>query len=163
MKLSRSIVIASTLVASATAFSVAGTARVQQTPLSMFTGAGEGVPSEDDPEAMQQMEQTAKAMGMSVEEYKLGMNARIRLTNKLDETRLTAGDASTVSIVRDGHNPPKYLEVTVTEAGKALGKDEVSKKLVSALKSSSEASKTARAAAQKDMMAYISEEMKKIG
>ena len=157
------LVIASTLAVSVSAFSAAGPARAAVRPLSMFTGAGEGVPSEDDPEALASMEASAKAMGMTLDEYKLGINARQRLTSSLDSARLVSGDVDTVSIERDGHNPPKYLEVTITEAGKALGKDEVSKKLIAAIKASSDESKVTRAEAQKDMMMFISEEMKKVG
>ena len=99
-------------------------------------------------------------MGMSVNEYKLGVAARVRLTEGMDGARITAGDSGTVAIERDAHNPPKYLKVTITEDGKTLGKEEVGKSLVSALKSSAEEAKTKRAELQKDMMTYISEEMK---
>jgi hypothetical protein len=159
-----SLVIASTIFASAAAFTVNPGTRVSTwTQLSMFTGAGAGVPVEDDPEALLQMENTAKQMGMSLDEYKLGINARTRLTDKLDAVRLSAGDKDTVSIERDGHNPPKVLEVTITEAGKALGKDAVAKALCDALTKSSDDSKNERLDAQKDMMTFISEEMKKMG
>lgn len=129
----------------------------------MFGGAGQGVPAEDDSEAMQQMEATAKALGMTVEEYKLGVNARLRLTSALDAARLTGGNAGTVAVERDGHNPPQFLEITITEAGKAQGKEAVSKQLVEAFKTCSEASKKTRAEAQKDMMTYITQEMKRMG
>jgi len=128
----------------------------------MFGGAGANMPSDDDPEAMKQLEQQAAAMGMSVAEYQLGVNARIRLTETLDKVELISGDDQ-VKIVRDGHNPAKTLTVTITEAGKALGKDEVNKKLKAALQDSADQSKKERASAQKDMMEYISTEMKKLG
>jgi hypothetical protein len=127
----------------------------------MFGGAGAGVPNEDNPEDLKQMEDAAKSMGMSLGEYKLGMGARTRLTEELDATRLTAGKVDTVLVERDGNNPPKFLEVTITDAGKALGKDAVSKELVAALKEASDDSRKARTDAQKNMMTYISEEMKK--
>lgn len=129
----------------------------------MFGGAGEGVPAEDDPEEQKKMEAAAKSMGMSVDEYKLGVAARIRLTNELNGARLVGGNKDKVAVERDGNNPPKHLEIVITDAGKALGKDGVSKELVSALKAASEASKKARTDAQKDMMQFISEEMKKMG
>jgi hypothetical protein len=129
----------------------------------MFTGAGAGVPVEDDPGALEQMESTARAMGMSLDEYKLGINARGRLTGKLDAVRLVAGDKDKVAVERDGHNPPKVLEVTITEAGKALGKEAVGKELTAALKKCSDDSKAERVDAQKDMMEYISQEMKRMG
>ena len=158
-----STLIVSTLVASSVAFTIVEPSRSPRisTRQSMFTGAGEG--AEDNPEEEKKMEEAAKAMGMSVPEYKLGMNARMRLTETMSSARITGGDPGKVSIERDAHNPPQYLEVTITEDGKKLGKDEVSKQLVAALKSSSEEARTQRAQAQKDMMMYISEEMKKVG
>jgi len=131
--------------------------------LQMFGGAGEGVPGDDDPEELAKMEQAAKAMGMSVEEYKLGITARVRLSKALDEARVTGGDASRgVQVERDGNNPPKFLDIKITDAGKALGKEKLSSELVAALKTASDESRKARAGAQKDMMAFISEEMKGI-
>ena len=144
-------------------FSVASPATTSQTASFMFGGAGEGVPAEDDPEEQKKMEAAAKSMGMSVDEYKLGVTARIRLTNELNGARLVGGNKDKVAVERDGNNPPRHLEIVITDAGKALGKDGVSKELVSALKAASEASKKARADAQKDMMQFISEEMKKMG
>lgn len=128
----------------------------------MFSGAGEGMPNEDDPEELAKMEQAAKQLGMPLDEYKLGMSARNRMTKEIDETRVVGGDKATVAVERDGNNPPKYLEVYITEEGKALGKDVVQTKLVEALQESDEASKQARQAAQKNMMTFVSEEMKKV-
>lgn len=163
MKLASIFVVASTLLDATVAFSMVGpsTANRGLTPQFMFTGAGEGMPAEDNPEDMQKMEEAAKSMGMSLQEYKLGINARIRLTNQMSEARISGGDPGKVSVERDAHNPPQFLEITITDQGKALGKEAVSKELVSALKSASEASKTNRAQAQKDMMTFISDEMKK--
>jgi hypothetical protein len=129
----------------------------------MFGGSGEGMPAEDDPAEAAAMEAAAKQMGIPLDEYKLGMRARNRLMKDLDASRCKAGDTATVAVERDGHNPPKYLEVTITEAGKALGPDQVAKQLVSALKSAGEASKKARADAQMGMMKFITEEMKTAG
>ena len=158
------ILIASTLVAFSAAFSVVERSRSStriSTRQSMFTGAGDG--AAESPEEAKKLEEAAKAMGMSVDEYKLGMNARVRLTETMSSARITGGDPGKVSVERDAHNPPQFLEVTITEDGKGLGKDEVSKQLVAALKSTSEEAKTKRAEAQKDMMTYISEQMKKVG
>ena len=69
-------------------------------------------------EAMAKIEQAAASMGMSVEEYNLGMRARIRLTEELDSARISSGDER-VSVTRDGNNPPKFLEIEITDAGKA--------------------------------------------
>ena len=165
MKLESIFVVASTLLASTAAFVMVVPTPTHTRGLStkhfMFTGAGEGMPSEDDPEELKKMEEAAKSMGMSLEEYKLGISARLRLTNQMSEARISGGDASKVSVERDAHNPPQFMEINITEQGKALGKDTVAKELVSALKSASEASKTKRAQAQKDMMTFISDEMKK--
>lgn len=129
----------------------------------MFGGAGAGVPSEDRPEELKQMEDAAKQMGMSLEEYKLGMTARARLVEALNAARVYGGSKDTVSVERDGNNPPTHLEITITDAGKALGKEKLSAELVKALKSASDASRQTRSEEQKLMMSYIGDEMKKIG
>ena len=130
--------------------------------LYMFGGGGAAAPKEDDPEEMAKMEEAAKAMGMSVKEYQLGVSARMKLTEELNAARVTGGNSDKVSVIRDGNNPPKLLEINVTEAGKALGKEALSKELCAALKSASDASRVSRTEAQKKMMAFIGEEMKKL-
>jgi len=165
MKLFSVIVVASAMFAtSVAAFSVnpMATARVA-TRQSMFTGAGEGMPMEDNPDEMKKLEEAAKTLGMSVDEYKLGITARIRLTKSLDEARCLGGNKSKVAVERDGNNPPRFLEVTITDAGKALGKEALGTELVSALKSASDEGKKKRSEAQREMMTFISEEMKKMG
>lgn len=132
--------------------------------LNMFSGNALDVEEEEDDEKRAQIEQMAKAMGMSVEEYQLGMNARARMESSIDDLRVVGGDISQgVSVERDGNMPPKHLVVTVTESGKAMGKAKLEKALVDALKSASEKSKVGRTEAQKDMMKYISDSMKKMG
>jgi hypothetical protein len=133
------------------------------TQLFMFGGAGAGVPSEDRPEEMKQMEDAAKQMGMSVEEYKLGMSARVRFTEALNKARVLGGNKDTVSVERDGNNPPTFIKVSITDTGKALGKEKLSTELVKALKTASDKSREARTEEQKRMMSYIGDEMKKIG
>jgi DNA-binding protein YbaB len=128
----------------------------------MFGGAGAGVPSEDNPEEMKKMEEAAKQMGMSLAEYKLAISARVRLAEQLNSARVKGGKDGTVSVERDGNNPPKHLEITITEAGKALGKDALSAELITALKAASDASRVKRTEAQKGMMTYIGDEMKKL-
>lgn len=133
------------------------------TTLHMFSGAGAGMPSEDKPEELAQMEQAAKSMGMTLSEYKLGMSARVRLTNELDAARVSAGKANFVTIVRDGNNPSKYLDITITQDGKNLGRSGLSSELCKALKLTAELGRTKRTEAQKNMMGYIADEMKKLG
>jgi DNA-binding protein YbaB len=133
------------------------------TQLNMFGGAGAGMPSEDRPEEMKQMEQAAKQMGMSLEEYKLGISARGRLVESLNAARVYGGNKDTVSVERDGNNPPAHLQITITDAAKALGKEKLSSELVKALKSASDASRQTRSEEQKRMMSFIGDEMKKIG
>ena len=128
----------------------------------MFGGAGEGMPNADDPEEQAKIEEAAKAMGMSVAEYKLGISARVRLTNELNAARIKAGNSDTVEIERDANNPPKMMKISVTDAGKALGKEGLSNELCAALKKASDDSRKTRAEAQKGMMAFIQEEMKSI-
>ena len=133
------------------------------THLNMFGGAGAGVPSEDRPEEMKQMEEAAKQMGMSLEEYKLGMSARVRLVEALNKARVFGGDKDTVSVERDGNNPPTFIQISITETGKALGKEKLSTDLVRALKTASDKSRETRTEEQKRMMSFIGDEMKKIG
>lgn len=129
----------------------------------MFSGAGEGIPGDDDPEENKKMEDAARSMGMSVDEYKLGLRARMRLTKELDTARVKGGKADTILVERDANNPPKVLEITITEAGKALGPETVSKELCASLKSASDEARKVRGDAQKGMMQFITEEMKAIG
>ena len=131
------------------------------TSLGMFGGAGAAAPKEDNPEEAQQMAKMAQAMGMSVEEYTMAMNARARLEKSLDNTMVKAGKADTVQVERDLNNPAKKFEIKITENGKALGKEGLSKELVAALKKSAEEARVGRASAQREMMAYIGEQLKK--
>lgn len=117
---------------------------------------------EDDPEAQAQIENAAKSMNMSVDEYKLGMRARQKLAEELTEARVTGG-GDNVSVTRDANNPPEFMEITITEAGKAEGQEAVSKALCAALKSAADSSRTKRGEAQKGMMAFIQEEAKSLG
>ena len=153
-------------VPSSLAFSPApASARQSLIQRNMFSGAGEAAPKEDgDPEEAKKMEEMAAAMGMSVQEYQLGIGARLRMEKQLDEIRLTGGDESKgVTVERDANTPSKHLVVKVTEEGKALGKEGLEEELIAALKASSDEAGKARGNAQQDMMAYIGEEMKKMG
>jgi hypothetical protein len=156
-----SLVAAFSLVLSqSSAFQVTPARQQTLTQLDMFSGAGAGKPTEDNPEEAAQIEQTAKAMGMSVDEYMIAMNARTKLAETLDSTMVTTGSADTVQIERDVNNPPKTLNIKISEAGKALGTDGLSKELCSNLKKSSDDARKGRAEAQKTMMTYISEQLK---
>ena len=104
------------------------------TQLHMFGGGGEGVATEDDPEAVAKMEAAAKSMGMSLEEYQLGIRSRMKLNEELCSMRIQKGDTATVSVTRDGNNPPQFMEISITDAGKELGPEAVSSALVKALK-----------------------------
>lgn len=131
----------------------------------MFSGGALDIEEEEDDEKRAQVEQMAKAMGMTVEEYQLGMNARLRMEDAINNLRVVGGDAITmgVTVERDGNMPPRHLVVTVTDAGKALGKAKLEKNIVEALKSAGDKSAVGRNEAQKDMMKYISDSMKKMG
>lgn len=127
----------------------------------MFGGAGAAAPKEDDEGKVAEMEKIAKAMGMSLEEYQLGMNARVRMEEDINNLRVTGGDASKgVTVERCGNSPPKHLVINVTDEGKALGKDALEKELVKALNDAGEKSKVGRQEAQKKMMQFIAEQMK---
>ena len=125
------------------------------TQLHMFSGAGAGSPAEDDEEGEKKIAQSAASMGMGVAEYKLAMQARDQLTKNMDGKIVSGGKADTVFVERDVNNPPKKFDITITEAGKDLGPEEVSKQVVSALKEASEASKQGRQEAQRDMMKWV--------
>lgn len=131
------------------------------TSLGMFGGAGAAAPKEDNPEEARQAAEMAQKMGMSLEEYTLAMNARARLEKSLDDTIVKAGKADTVQVERDLNNPAKKFEIKITEAGKALGKEGLSKELVAALKKASDEARAGRAKAQREMMEYIGEQLKK--
>jgi len=163
MKLSTSIIAASVLITNVSAFtpSYASSSRSIMTQRNMFSGAGAAAPMEDDEGKVAEMEKVAKAMGMSLEEYQLGMNARARMEQDINDLRVTGGDASKgVSVERDGNSPPKHLVINVTDEGKAMGKAALEKELVSALKDAGEKSKEGRQEAQKKMMQFIAEQMK---
>lgn len=123
----------------------------------MFGGAGAGSPTEDDldPEAEKGLEAAAASMGMSVDEYRLAMRAREQLVKSMDSKIVTAGDEATVYIERDVNNPPRKFDVTITEAGKALGPEAVSKKLVEALKKGSDGAAKGRQEAQQEMLKWV--------
>ena len=164
MKLSNILTCSALLLTTASAFTTVqpSCTRASLTQQYMFGGAGSGAPTEDDPEALKQMEAAAKSMGMSLEEYQLGIKARMKLNEDLSSMRVEAGNKDTVAVVRDGHNPPQMLEVTITEKGKEAGQQAVSNELVAALKKAADDSRKGRTDAQKNMMAYIGEEMKKV-
>ncbi|CAJ1950776.1 unnamed protein product [Cylindrotheca closterium] len=130
------------------------------TQMNMFGGAGEGRPKEDNPEEAAQIEQAAKAMGMSVDEYMIAMNARKQLAETMDKTMISAGSADKVEVKRDVNNPPKTLEIIITEAGKGLGPEALSKELCTSLKSASDEARKGRAEAQKTMMNFITQQLK---
>lgn len=132
--------------------------------LSMFTGGALGVEEEEDDAKRAQIEGMAKAMGMSVEEYQLGMNARLKMEEAIDELRVVGGEeGSGVTVERDGNMPPKHLVIAVTEAGKEMGKEKLEGAIVKALKDANEKSEVGRGEAQKVMMTYITDSMKKMG
>ena len=126
----------------------------------MFGGAGAGTPTEDDdsepdPAAIAGMEQAAASMGMSTDEYKLAMRAREQLVKTMDSKIVTTGSADTILVERDVNNPPKTFDVTITEAGKALGRDAVAKKLVEALNKGTDAAAKGRQEAQQEMLKWV--------
>lgn len=139
-------------------------ARPTFTQRNMFSGAGDAAPKEDNPEEAKKMEEMAAAMGMSVQEYQLGIGARVRMEQQLTDMRVTGGDATKgVTVERDANSPAQHLVVTVTDDGKALGKEALEKELVAALKASGEEASKGRSKAQQEMMSFIGEEMKKMG
>ena len=157
-----SILTAIALLSSVSAFAPTYPQKNALTQRNMFSGAGEAAPKEDDEGQIAEMEKIAKAMGMSVEEYQLGINARMRMEKEINELRVKSGDDK-VSVERDGNSPPQHLVINVSEEGKALGKVVLEEKLVEALKDASNQSKKGREMAQQKMMQYIGEQMKAMG
>ena len=165
MKIQTFLTASALLISSAAAFAPVArpvAATTSATQLHMFGGAGAGSAMEDDPEAQKQIEAAAKSMNMSVDEYKLGMRARVKLNEELSNARVTVG-GDKVSVNRDANNPPQFLEITISDAIKAQGQDALSKELCAALKKASDASRSKRLEAQKSMMLFIQEEAKKLG
>mmetsp|Transcript_61584 Transcript_61584/g.70765 ORF Transcript_61584/g.70765 Transcript_61584/m.70765 type:complete len:167 (-) Transcript_61584:192-692(-) len=121
----------------------------------MFGGAGAGSPTEDDPEQEAAIAAGAAAMNMSSDEYKLAMRAREQLVKMMDSKIVESGNADTIMIERDVNNPPKKFEVTITDAGKELGREILSKEIVKALdKCKIEAAK-GRQEAQQEMLKWV--------
>jgi len=139
------------------------TAQLQKSPSlstterNMFGGAGAGSPTEDDldPEAEAGLEAAAAQMGMSADEYRLAMRAREQLVKTMDNKIVSGGSADTVLVERDVNNPPKKFDITITEAGKTLGPEKVSKELVAALNKCSEAATKGRQEAQQEMLKWV--------
>jgi hypothetical protein len=126
----------------------------------MFSGAGDGAIKEDmDPEQIKAIEEAAKAMGMTVDEYQLGMNARLRFETAIGELRYKGGNDD-IGLEVDGRSPPNHLVITITDAGKAKGKDAISQTLAEAFKTTSKSAQSGRQAAQNEMMKFIQEAMK---
>lgn len=150
----------SLLLSQSSAFHVAPARQCSWTQIGMFSGAGEGKPTQDNPEEQAQIEAAAKAMGMNADEYMIAMNARKKLQENLDAGMVSSGNADTVLVDRDLNNPPKTLEIKITAAGKELGQDAISKELVSNLKKASDEARKGRADAQKTMMEFISQQLK---
>jgi DNA-binding protein YbaB len=130
----------------------------------MFGGSGISPLEEDDdlnvavdPEKESQLEATAKAMGITVKEYKLILKSQETMQKALNSLRVSGGNSATVMVELDGNSPPKHLKVSVTEDGKALGKATLEKELVSALKQAGEAAKKGQA----DVMRQMQEDIAK--
>lgn len=131
----------------------------------MFGGAGAPALEEDeDPEKEKQIEQAAKAMGFSVNEYKLVLRMQENLANAVNSLRCTGGnEAKGVTITMDGNSPPKFLKVKITDDGKKLPKADLEKEITTALKDASAQAKKENQAAIMRMNQEVAAEMKKMG
>ena len=112
-----------------------------------------------DPDQVKAIEDAAKAMGMTVAEYQLGVNARMRYEKTIGDLRFSGGDDD-IGVTVDGRSPPSHLEIKITEAGKAKGQEAISSGLAAALKKTSSEARSQRLAAMSDMMKFIQESMK---
>ena len=132
----------------------------------MFGGTGSTpLDDEEDEEKEKQIEQAAKAMGFSVNEYKLVLRMQNNLANSVNSLRVSGGNLENkgVSITMDGNSPPKFLNVEINDDGKALGKTALQKEVLAALKEASEKAKKEQQAAIQKMNQEIAEEMKRSG
>jgi len=131
----------------------------------IFCQNSDVIPSESSPgNAEQQIEKMANLMGMSTDQYQLGIKARQKMETEIRNFRATGGDLNKgVVVERDGLSPPIHLTITITEKGKSLGKDNLQKELIRAFKESSDGSKRGRDNAQVKMMDFIAEQIKIIG
>mmetsp|Transcript_18249 Transcript_18249/g.21066 ORF Transcript_18249/g.21066 Transcript_18249/m.21066 type:complete len:159 (-) Transcript_18249:81-557(-) len=123
---------------------------------SMFSGGG-GVLEDEDPEQMKMLEANAKAMGMTVAEYQLGISARKRLESDIDGLRFSGGDDD-IGVEVDARSNPKHLVIKISEAGKAKGKEAISNELIAAFEKVAVGARGGRQKAQADMMQYIQEQ-----
>merc|ERR1711862_883303 len=141
--------------------------KTQTTKHYMFGGAG-STPlddDEEDEEKEKQIEQAAKAMGFSVNEYKLVLRMQNNLANTVNALRVSGGDLDKkgVSITMDGYSPPKFVNVEINDMGKEKGKSAFTKEVLAALKEASEKAKKEQQAAIQKMNSDIAEEMKRTG
>ena len=143
-----------------TTAAVSGLQQQQQSSLQMFSGGGDGAMKEDaSPEQLKALEDAAKAMGMTVDEYQLGINARMKFEAAIGALRYSAGDDD-IGLEVDGRAPPTHLVVKISEAGKAKGQDAISAGLAAAFKKTAADARGGRQAAQNEMMKFIQEAMK---
>jgi len=129
----------------------------------MFGGAG--ALEEDDEYSEEEeanIQAAARQLGFSPSEYKLVLRMQKNLADAVNTLRVTGGEGD-VTVTMDGNSPPKFLEVKITDEGKALGKAALEKTLLTAMKDANEQAKKGQQAAVTNMNADIAEEMKKMG
>lgn len=109
-----------------------------------------------------QIEQQAKAMGMTVEDYEMGMTARKNFTKTLSTARCESDSNNRiVSITQDANNPPQHLQVTLLQDKLPEKQQELSESIVNAWKDVNAKAKKVRLLAQQDMLTYVNEELQK--
>jgi len=129
------------------------------TQRNMFGGTG--ATPEADPEKEAQIEAAAKSMGFTVKEYKLVLKMQENLANAVNSLRVTGGSVvKGVTVELDGNSPAIHIKISITDAGKALGKAMLEKELVSALKEATDAAKKGQQTAIQKMNQDIAEELK---
>jgi DNA-binding protein YbaB len=129
----------------------------------MFSGSALNLEEEEDDAKREMIERTAKQTGMPIEEVQLSFASRERMEKQIDEGRFIGGsEESGIVVERDGNLPAKFYQVKINDSAKGQGKAEVEKMLVDALHTAAEKSKEGREEAQRDMMKFIGEGMKKL-
>lgn len=110
----------------------------------------------------------AAAMGLTLEQYTAVMEAQESLNTILDNSIVSAGDASSssnngkgVRLERDSNSVPKQMSVQITEKGKQLGKEKLAQEIISVFQQANKQAQIKRTEAHKTVMEKMNKNFKK--
>eukprot|EP00542_Grammatophora_oceanica_P012631 CAMPEP_0194046372 /NCGR_PEP_ID=MMETSP0009_2-20130614/21060_1 /TAXON_ID=210454 /ORGANISM="Grammatophora oceanica, Strain CCMP 410" /LENGTH=162 /DNA_ID=CAMNT_0038691633 /DNA_START=29 /DNA_END=517 /DNA_ORIENTATION=- len=126
---------------------------VSTTSQHMFGGSG-SAPNFDDPEEKEKYEKAAKAFGMSVDDYILAEKARMKITDDMANGRVSGG-SDDIGVETDLFAQHQFIDIKLTEDGKAKGAETVATELAAAFKSCTEEATKGRAKIQQGVMEYV--------